>query len=233
MRLVRATGYDKTNPLCLLSYLEISNDYLEITVEVSTAKFAATGGLMMGQITPGKLGAIPTTGKTLVWVDNPPHKDTLHDRGGQALPMLIYATRSSVIGRTFYHLRAFIPRGDFVVRVMASISPSLPSAYPALTFRVKNSGPGSVPPPPTIYGGSVKLVEPMNGHLKIGEKVRFKVQGPQEGIVMTPCKKILKMQKVVGEDQFQILDVVINEHGAWRVGHVNGHQYSFGGAYNA
>ncbi|KAI9342313.1 hypothetical protein BDR26DRAFT_859584 [Obelidium mucronatum] len=230
MRLVSATGHQKSNNMCLLSYLHINNDYLEIVVEVSTAKFAATGGLMMGQITYGNLGPISTVGKSLVWVDNPPHKDSLHDRGGQAMTMIVHSTKSPVQGRTYYHLRAYVPHGELVVRVMASISPSLTSCYPALTFRVNNCGPGKVPPAPVIYAGSVKLVEPITGQLKVGEKVHFKVQGPQEGIIMTPCKKILKF---VREGDFQVLDVLIDSHGEWRVGHVNGRQYSFAGLYKA
>ncbi|ORY45475.1 hypothetical protein BCR33DRAFT_169050 [Rhizoclosmatium globosum] len=62
IRLVHATGLQQTNPNCLLSYLDISDDYLEIIIQVVDSKFASTGGVLMGQITYGKAAPIQTAG---------------------------------------------------------------------------------------------------------------------------------------------------------------------------
>ncbi|KAJ3075924.1 hypothetical protein HDU98_006433 [Podochytrium sp. JEL0797] len=156
------------------------------------------------------------------WIELPHLGPAYHPNG---------TTRSANPSKTIYNLRAYVPHGDLICRVMASKSPTLDSAFPALTFRVKNLGPGKTPPAPTIYKGSVTPVDPIVGQLTIGKSVQFRVQGPHlEGIVMSPSKKIIKMER---DSDFQIANVLIDEHGDWRVGHVNGHQYSFGAAYKA
>ncbi|KAJ3288641.1 hypothetical protein HDU79_004686 [Rhizoclosmatium sp. JEL0117] len=231
IRLVHATGLQQTNPNCLLSYLDISDDYLEIIIQVVDSKFASTGGVLMGQITYGKAAPIQTAGKSLIWIENPPHKDTLHSQGGQSLPLLTHSHRntSTPPGHTLHTLRANLPHGDFVVRVMASLHKSVNSCYPALTFRVKNRGQGSKPPPPVVYAGSVKPIDPLVGKLVYGSTVTFRVQGAHSAIVYTPSKKVIEMHS--SGDGFWSVDVHVCERGEWRVGHVEGMRYSFGGLY--
>ncbi|KAI8607390.1 hypothetical protein BC830DRAFT_1175367 [Chytriomyces sp. MP71] len=234
MRLVRARGIQK-HTHSILSYLEVKDDLLEIVVEVDVERHARTGGVVLGQITQGKVVPIhPANGRTIVTVDHPPHQDSVRDMGGLAQPMMVHTTSSTTPGKILYVLRAYVKHGHFVCKVMASMIPGKNAYYPALTFRVKNDGPGTQPPPPTLYAGSVKVVEPMTGTLKIGTKVHFKAQGPQEGIIMSPSKQVLKL---VRQGDFQVLDVQIEERGDWQVGHGiktgNATRYSFGGTFKA
>ncbi|KAJ3231918.1 hypothetical protein HDU81_003393 [Chytriomyces hyalinus] len=232
MRLVRARGLQKTTT-ALLSYLEINDDLVEIVVEVDEERHAATGGVVLGHITHGKCAPIHVpAGREVVWVDRPLYKDTVRDAGGLAQSMMVHTRKSETPGKMLWILRAHVGKGDFVAKV-----PGKNAYYPALSFRVKNTGAGKHAPPPTLFAGSVKVVEPLSGTLRVGETVRFKVQGPQDAIVMSPSKQITKFQKVVGNDGFQIADVVIDAKGDWQVGHGtvqgNATRYEFGAKFQA
>ncbi|KAJ3203221.1 hypothetical protein HDU83_001009 [Entophlyctis luteolus] len=236
MRLVRATGHLSQNAMCLLSFLHITDDYLEIVVEVDNKRFSATGGLLLGHLTPGRLENIRSpAGRTVVWVDTPPHSTSLHDCGGLAIPMMTHSQKHSTNPqRTLHFLRAYIPHGDFVCKVMASITPTMNTCFPALTFRVSNSGRGNTATPPTIFAGSVKPVHPLSGTLRVGEVVKFQVQATfpdhTDVIVFAPDKTITKMKP---ENGFWVVSVRINQAGEWRVGHQTGLKLGFGASYKA
>ncbi|KAJ3060686.1 hypothetical protein HDU98_003377 [Podochytrium sp. JEL0797] len=230
MRLVSATGHITASSTCLLSFLEISDDYLEITIEVSRAKFEANGGIFFARIKSGTLKSVPTEGRSLAWHDHPPHLDSLHETGGSdTVYMLVHSTQSPNRGKKFYTFRAYVPHGHLICYISVSNSITVKSTYRALEFRVRNRGPGKSRPGPKIYSGSVEPVDPLVGQLTVGQMVRFRAQGKQDAVVWSPSRKIFKM---IREGDFQVADVKITESGEWTIGHENADKsLSSGGAY--
>ncbi|KAJ3060685.1 hypothetical protein HDU98_003376 [Podochytrium sp. JEL0797] len=139
MRLVSATGHFTISATSLLSFLDISDDYLEITIELSTAKLEANGGILLGSISRGTLKSVPTEGRSLVWHDHPPHLDSLHETGGSdTISMLVHSTQSPIRGKKFYTFRAYVPHGHLICYISASKSITVKSTYRELEFRVRN-----------------------------------------------------------------------------------------------
>ncbi|KAJ3141365.1 hypothetical protein HK100_007604 [Physocladia obscura] len=245
MRLVRASGHDtqiQTHGNALLSFLDIRDDYLEIVIEVETVNFRKTGGTILTHLTRGELAPLSTTAKSLVWIDSTHHKTTIHDKGGLATSLLdychphpVHSTVKSV--HTFF---TYLPRGEFVCRIMASLSQELAgTCFPALTFRVHNTGSGTRGPPPKLYSGSgVRPIAPVEDTLKVGSTVLFKAQVDEDFngsdvIVMSPDKQITKMVLEDSFRRFWTTKVDINVAGEWRVGMQTGLKLSFGAGYKA
>ncbi|KAJ3242476.1 hypothetical protein HDU81_003183 [Chytriomyces hyalinus] len=230
MRLVNSNGILPTNQGCLLSFLEIHDDYLEISIELDTELFQSTGGIVMAHVTHGQLVPVTKKSASTVWVDGVHHRDSIISKGGQPQSLLWYTTASRRPGKTNCVVRGFVPHGDLVCDVMASVDPGVRMYHNAMKFRVKNHGPGNRGLPPKSFGGSVRLVEPLIGTLRLGEQVRFKVQGDLDGVVITPGKSVLCMRR---EGDFQVQDLRIDERGTYSVGHGDWRSYSFGGQYVA
>ncbi|KAI8607935.1 hypothetical protein BC830DRAFT_1086579, partial [Chytriomyces sp. MP71] len=222
MRLLNARGLHRG----LLSFIEIVDDYLEIRLLAQRELFEATGGLFAGNIVLGRLeDATAATSSAPVWVDNPPHRDSIQSAGGATSNLMGY----SVTSACYPDMVECILRGS---ETSNSRDPSVKAYHEALSFRVKNTGPGTPVPPPRVYLSPVMIIEPISGMLHRGERVRFvaKASPGVDAILVAPSKEVRCFGRA-DANGFQVLEVRVEEVGDWCVGVGDWRSYSFAGVY--
>ncbi|KAJ3114046.1 serine protease [Physocladia obscura] len=255
MRLIHATGHEtqksspaNSNSPVLLSFLDIRNDYLEIAVEVEKVRFQETGGVILANLTREEQEQATSMTTANATTTDPtsiqsPKKSRVTPQAQPPMTLLSYSTPHPTAPATkaIFTFFGYIPRGELVCRIMASISPQLgATGFSALTFHVRNTGPGTARGlPPTVYCGSgVRPILPIEGTLKVGKTfVQFKVQADTgmagDVVVMTPDKKVIKFVPAKEKGGFWVADVCVDAVGDWKIGRKVEMTVQFGAAYKA
>ncbi|KAJ3070388.1 hypothetical protein HDU98_006592 [Podochytrium sp. JEL0797] len=230
MRLVYCSGMKPTTHN-VLSFVEITDDLMELRVEYDTTLRAQTGSQIMGSIEQG-VSNRPISARDVIRIPNAPFTSRVKGSGARE-QMMIHSIASDSPHKRIYVIKGYLPKGDSVVGIHVQAVTSNPAMHLALGFRVLNHGSGSHYPPPLIYSIDVDLtvVEPIEGILMVGKRVMFRVCGSQPAVVFSPQNQFegVAMRR---EGVYQVAEVTVNCVGSWFVGYkLGGGMISYAAKY--
>ncbi|KAJ3119169.1 hypothetical protein HK100_000437 [Physocladia obscura] len=227
----------------LLSLVEIWDDYLEITVEGDDYENVEHGGdtlVVAGKILGGALKPVQEGNESkLGWIRDPPYRNTCQavDFQSNMLPHVQRSTR--VAGKMEFTIRGYCPPGDSICQIMSMKRPDKNQTVHQTfkldliaSFRVMNHGSGSHSAPPKSYFHDLNPLEPLEGTLRVGERIQFKAEGNvKQAAIVDPHKKLKNMHR--DHNGVWVLDLYIDTRGEWCLASGDSYSYSFSAIYNA